>query len=151
MREAVTMALYVCLVLAAEFVAAGEHVEDKHTAVGVIWGTAVGLALAHVFAFHLSARLFAGGRVSPATRVAAWAQMAAAAAVALIVTLPFLVFSLGPALDASGFILAALIGITAYIASRESGAGRTRSVVDGLVVLLVAMTVVSLKVALSGQ
>ena len=145
------MALYVCLVLAAEFTAVGEQAEDEFTAVTVIWGTAVGLAVAHVFAFNLAARLFAGGRVSPETRAATWAQLASAAAVALIVTVPFFLLSLGPALDACGFILAALIGITAYVASRESGAGRSRSIVDGLVVLVVATAIVSLKVALSGH
>ncbi len=31
----------------------------------VIWGIGVGLALAHVFAFNLAARLFAGGRMTP--------------------------------------------------------------------------------------
>ena len=117
----------------------------------MIWGTAIGVALAHVFAFNLAARLFAGGRVSRETGRAAWAQLGAAAAVAAVLTLPFLFLSLGPALDASGFVLAALIGVTAYVASREAGAGRVRSLVDGLVVLAIAMAVVSVKVGLSGH
>jgi hypothetical protein len=145
------MALYVCIVLAAEFVAVSDLAVDEPSTIGVIWGTAIGVALAHVFAFNLAARLFAGGRVPAETRRAAWSQLAAAAAVSAILTLPFLVLSLEPAVEASGFLLAALIGATAYVASREAGAGRVRSVVDGLVVLAIAMAVVSVKVGLSGH
>ncbi len=145
------MALYVGIVLAAEFVTVEEHAVDESWTVAVIWGTAIGLALAHVFAFNLAARLFAGGPVAAGTRRAVWAQLASAAAVAFVVTVPFLFLSLGPALDAAGFLLAALIGITAYLASREAGAGRVRSLVDGLVALVVAVAIVSVKVGLTGH
>src|SRR6185503_3488583 len=89
-REAVTMALYVGVVLAAEFVAVEEHAVDEPSTVAVIWGTAIGVALAHVFAFNLAARLFAGGRLDRGTRRAVWAQLASASAVAFVVTVPFL-------------------------------------------------------------
>jgi hypothetical protein len=148
-REAVTMALYVCLVLAAEFVAAGDQARSELVAVEVIWGTAVGLALAHVFAFNLAAKLLVGGRLSPEIRASAWAQLAAAAAVALVVSIPFVLLSLEPALRVSAFMVAGLIGVAAYAASRGSGAGRTRSLVDGLIALAVAVVVVSVKVGLS--
>jgi hypothetical protein len=145
------MALYACIVLAAEFVAVSDRAADELTTIGVIWGTAVGIALAHVFAFNLAARLFAGGRLPPETRRAAWAQLLAAAVVAAILSVPFLFLSVGPAVDASGFLLAALIGLTAFVASREAGAGRARSLLDGLIVLAIAMAVVSVKVGLSGH
>jgi hypothetical protein len=150
-REAVTMALYLCIVLAAEFVAFGERVPNEGTAVSVIWGTAVGLALAHVFAFNLAARLLIGAHLSHETRAAVWAQLGAAAAIALVVTLPFLVFSLEVGLEVSAFLITGLVGFAAYAASRQAGAGRARSLVDGLVVLAVAVVVVSVKVGLSGH
>jgi ribosomal protein S12 len=56
-REAVTMALYVVVVLAAEFVAVEEHAVDEPSTVAVIGGSALGVALAHLFAFNLAARL----------------------------------------------------------------------------------------------
>ncbi len=148
-REAVTMALYVCLVLTAEFVAAGDQAVSESVALEVVWGTAVGLALAHVFAFNLAAKLLVGGRLSPEIRAAAWAQLAAAAAIALLVSIPFVLFSLEPALRVSAFLVAGLIGVAAYAASRGSGAGRTRSLVDGLIALAIAVVVVSVKVGLS--
>jgi hypothetical protein len=148
-REAVTMVLYVCIVLAAEFVAGGDTVKSERFAVEVIWGTVIGLALAHVFAFNLAARLLIGGRLSPEVRAAAWAQLAAAAALAVLVTIPFVLFSLRPALRVDAFLVAGLIGVAAYAASRGSGSGRKRSLVDGLIALGVALVVVSVKVALS--
>jgi len=150
-REAVTMALYVSLVLAAEFVAAGERATSRAIVAGVIWGTCVGLAVTHVFAFNLAARLFAGGELSAGSRRAVWAQLGAAAGVALIVTVPLLFMTLGPALDAAAFIVAGLIGTTAYVASRGAGVGRVRSIVDGLLTLAAAILVVGLKVGLTGH
>jgi hypothetical protein len=104
-----------------------------------------------VFAFNLAARLFAGGRIARETRRAVWAQLGSAAGVAFVVTVPFLFLTLGPALDLSGFLLAALIGVTAYLASREADAGRIRSLVDGLIALAVATAIVSMKVGLTGH
>jgi hypothetical protein len=150
-REAVTMALYVCIVLGAGFAAFASVAVDEPSTIAAIWGTAIGVALAHVFAFNLSARLFAGGRVSRQSRRAAWAQLGAAGAVSAILTVPLLLFPLGPALDVCGYLLAGMIGVTAFVASREAGAGRARSLLDGLVVLAVALVVVSLKVWLSGH
>ena len=149
-REAVTMALYVGVVLAAEFVAVEEHAVDEPSTVAVIWGTSLGVALAHVFAFNLAARLFAGGRLDRGIRRAVWAQLATAAAVAFVVTVPFFFLGLDPALEVSAFVLAALIGVTAYVASRAVGASRIRSLVDGMIVLAIATAVVSVKVGLTG-
>jgi hypothetical protein len=104
-----------------------------------------------VFAFNLAARLFAGGRLDRGTRRAVWAQLASASAVAFVVTVPFLFLALGPALEVSGFLVAALIGVTAYVASREAGAGRIRSLIDGLIALVVATAIVSVKVGLTGH
>ena len=148
-REAITMVLYVCIVLVAEFVAGGDTVPSERFAVEVIWGTVIGLALAHVFAFNLAARLLIGRRLSPEVRAAAWAQLVAAAALAVLVTIPFVLFPLKPALRVDAFMVAGLIGVAAYAASRGSGSGRERSLVDGLIALGVALAVVSVKVALS--
>lgn len=111
----------------------------------------MGVALAHVFAFNIAARLFGAARLAPDTWRAVWAQLATAIAVALVVTVPFLVLPLEPALDAAGFLLAALIGVTAFVASRAAGASRHRSLVDAVIALAVATAVVSVKVGLSGH
>ncbi len=145
------MALYVCIVLAAEFVAISDYADDKRLVIGVIWGTTMGLAVAHVFAFVLTARLFAEGRLDPVARSATWMQLVAAGAVALAVTIPLLLFTLERALDVAGFLVAGLIGAAAYQASRSAGAHRRRSITYGLAVLAVAVLVIWVKVALSGH
>ena len=51
------MALYVAIcLLAALSVVAEDELEHRGVAINVIWGTTLGLALAHWFAFRLSAR-----------------------------------------------------------------------------------------------
>lgn len=150
-REAVTMVLYVCIVLAAEFVAGSDDVQSERFALEVIWGTVIGLALAHVFAFNLAARLLIGGRLSPEVRTAAWAQLLAAAALAFLVTIPFVLFSLRPALRIDAFLVAGLIGVAAYAGSLGSGVSWKRSLVHGLIALAIALAVVSIKVGLSSH
>jgi hypothetical protein len=149
LREGLTMALYVCLVLAAEFTIVGEHADDEGVVLGVIWGTTMGLALAHVFAFDLAARMFSRGRVSTETRTAALVQLVVAAVVALAATVPFLLFPLDTALKVAGYLVAGFVGAAAYAVARRSGAGHGRSAIYGLSVLAVAILVVSLKVTLA--
>ena len=61
-REAAVMGLYVAIVLLAAVVALPDHggsgrvLEDDHPPLlEIIWGSAIGLALAHWFAFRLTA------------------------------------------------------------------------------------------------
>jgi hypothetical protein len=71
-REATTMVLYVSVVEIAELAALPEsHLADGQVTgavgaelLGIVWGTAVGLALANWFAFHLAARAFRGDHVT---------------------------------------------------------------------------------------
>ena len=56
------MALYVAICLLGVLTAVAERADAGHVSVfTLVWGTTVGLALAHWFAFRLSARLVAGG------------------------------------------------------------------------------------------
>src|SRR5262245_31915897 len=119
-REAVIMGLYLSIVLAAEFTGLSHEAHGEDVVLGVIWGTTVGLALAHVFAFNVAARLFAGGHLSAESRTAAWTQLAAAGVVALAVSVPFILFGFDTALDVAGFVVAALVGLASYLVSRES-------------------------------
>jgi hypothetical protein len=68
-KEGFTTALYVSVCL----LAALAPVEDGHRArlLSLIWGTTIGLAAAHWFAFRLSARYVAGGRFHPHDAAAA--------------------------------------------------------------------------------
>lgn len=59
LREALTMALYVavCLLAASIAVGGGDGHPEEVNVIAAIWGITIGLALAHLFAFRVSARL----------------------------------------------------------------------------------------------
>jgi hypothetical protein len=150
LREAVTMALYVTLVLAAEFAAIGHEPASIALALGVIWSTTVGLTAIHLFAFGLAARLVEGGHLSYENKVAAILQVVASLSIAALVSLPFLLLPIAVASELAGWVTAAILGITAYAMARTSGGSHGRSFVTGLVVLGLASVLVTIKVLLSG-
>ena len=85
------MALYVAICLLAALSAVSEHAaSDQLDAFKIVWGTTVGLAVAHWFAFRVSARLVASGTIRRHDAEAVGAQLAGAAAVALLATIPVL-------------------------------------------------------------
>src|SRR4051794_30436298 len=95
LREAVTMVLYVSVVLIAELAAIPEeHFADGRVtgAVGgqllaIVWGTAVGLAVAHWFAFRLAAPAIRGERPSRLDTYIGLVQVGSAIFVAGVSTL----------------------------------------------------------------
>src|SRR5947208_14744179 len=72
LREATVMVLYVSVVEIAELAALPEDHFSNGRVTGpvggallaIIWGTAIGLALAHWFAFRIAAPAFSGERVT---------------------------------------------------------------------------------------
>src|SRR4051794_33351152 len=100
-REAITMVLYVSVVEIAELAAVPERHLSNGSVTGpvgnkllaIVWGTAVGLALAHWFAFRLAAPAFRGERPSRHDRVVGLAQVLGAVFVAAISSLPILLLS----------------------------------------------------------
>ena len=62
-KEAFTMALYVAICLLAALIALPERAVEHTSVLGVIWGIMLGLAIAHWFAFRVSARLVGAGAV----------------------------------------------------------------------------------------
>jgi hypothetical protein len=121
-KEACTMAFYVAICLIAALVA----VEPRNgiPILGVIWGTTVGLALAHLFAFRLAARLVGGGSVGRDQARLALASLLGATAVAVIASAPVLVVSDPAEADGVRFFVSALIGVPAYHVGRHNGTGR---------------------------
>ncbi len=149
-REAVTMALYVAIVLLAEAVALqASSLGETEVIVGAVWGTTIGVTLAHVYAFTLSTSLFSQGRIGRTDRLAAVAQLAAAGVVALVATLPFLFLSTNAAFNLSGSLLTVLIGATGYGSARAGGVPLRRAILIGAVALAAGAIVVSVKAALS--
>jgi hypothetical protein len=120
-------------------------------AVGIIWGVTVGLALAHWFAFRVSARLVGAGSVRPHDVESAGAQLAGAAGVALLASVPVVLFPESVELELVELLLAAFIALVGFAVARGGGATRARASVYALSVLVVAVAIALLKNGLAGH
>ena len=151
-REAATMALYVTVCLIAVLSARRDDVSQSHVDVlGLVWGTTLGLALAHWFAFRLSARLVSKGALHRHDAEVAGAQLAGASVVALVASVPVLLLPASAELDATRFALAALVAAAGFAVARSSGASTARSLVYAIVMLGLAMVVAVVKNHLAGH
>jgi len=159
-REATSMTLYVSVVLLATLAALPAGHDDAAEPIqgpvgleliAILWGTTIGLALTHYFAFRVAARGFGGGRLSSEDAKEATAEVAAAAFVAALASLPVLAFSPGTEQWVVLFVLALIIGVVSYLLERANEHTRSASVVFGALTLVVGLIVASLKYILSGH
>lgn len=158
-HEAATMVLYVSIVEIAELAA----IPESHFATGsvtgpvgaeliaLLWGTAMGLALAHWFAFGFAARGFRGERHTRLDTYVGLAQVGAAAFVAAISSLPALFLSDENAQVLTGYIPAVLVGVVSYLIARSGGRSRTASVVYGITALVLGFVVAFAKSRLAAH
>jgi hypothetical protein len=150
--EALTMALYVAVCLLAALIALGDRAEEHHVrAIALVWGTTIGLALAHLFAFRLAAKWISGGTLTEKDTAAALAQLAGAAGVAVIATIPIVLFGPSIEFDLVRLVLALLIGGAGFGAARSAGASTVRAALAGVSVLAVAVAVAVAKNYFSGH
>ena len=151
-KEAFTMALYVAICLLAALSVVSQHGETNEAdTFKIVWGTTLGLAVAHWFAFRVSSRLVAAGSVRRQDAAAAGAQLAGAAAVALLATIPVLLFPNSAELDVVRLVLAALIALVGYAVARGGGATTARSIAYAVSILLLATAVALIKNVLAGH
>lgn len=157
-REAVTMVLYVSVVEVAELAALPQtHVSGHATGpvsaqlLAIIWGTAVGLALAHWFAFRLGGHAFRGDRLTGLDTKVGLAQIGAAIFVAAASSIPVLVFGNVREQEFTGFVPAVLIGIVGYLIARETGKRRVAAALYGVTALSVGLLVATVKLALAAH
>jgi hypothetical protein len=149
-KEALTMALYVAICLLAALAAVSEATAEEHV-FALIWGTTLGLALAHWFAFQVSARFVAQGHIRRHDALAAVAQLIGALAVALLATAPIVVLPASVELDVVKVLLACFVALVGYGVARSAGAGTGRSMVYAVLLVIVASGVVAAKIALGGH
>ncbi len=159
LREAVVMVLYVSVVEIAELAA----IPETHAAGGrvtgpvggellaLLWGTAVGLALAHWFAFRLAGHAFRGERVTSLDTRIGLAQVGAAMFVAAVSSVPVLVLSDERAQQFTGDVPALLIGVVGYIIARSTGKSRVAAAAFGITALALGVLVAAVKGYLAGH
>jgi hypothetical protein len=152
-REATIMVLYVSVVEIAELAAlpgGGHGGGDVTGPVGaellaILWGTAIGLALAHWFAFRLAAPAFRGEHIDANETRVVLAQLAGAAFVAAVSSLPVLLFSEEREQEAVRYVPAILIGFVGYFVARRAGNSRAAAMVYGATGLALGVLVALLK------
>jgi hypothetical protein len=150
-KEGWTMALYVAVCLIAALTALQNVIAVPGHILGLVWGTTVGLALAHVFAFRIAGRLVHDGVLPRGDRIVSVVQLAGAAAVAVVVSVPVLLVPTTNELTWARYTCAAIIGVVGYLVARGAERGRIRSALFGLAVLVAAFAVAALKHALAGH
>ena len=146
-REFFASALYVALVLLAALVALPRNRLPSDDAVmATLFGTALGLVLAHFVAFRFAAHFTAeAGRAEAPLIQEAGAGMAGGLVVAIIAGVPYVFFDGDDALLGSLVALATLPAIMGGAIARLRGRSWTQSLVAAGLALVLAMVVVYLK------
>ena len=109
------------------------------------------MAVVHWFAFRVSARLVASGRLRPRDVELAGAQLVGAVGVALLASVPVVLLPESAELEGVALLLAAFIALVGYAVARAGGATRARALVYALTVLVVAVAIAELKNRLAGH
>jgi hypothetical protein len=159
LREAATMVLYVSVVEIAELATLPEgHFGGGHVTgpvgtqlLAIVWGTAVGLALAHWFAFRVAAPGFRGDRPTRHDTRIGLVQLGGAALVAAVSSLPVLLLSDVRAQETIGDVPAVIIGVIGYLVARATGKPRVSSVFYGVTALALGVVVALVKSALAAH
>ena len=146
-REVVTVAFYVSVTLAAELAVASSD-DPKTVLVGTLWGTAVGLALAHWYAQTITAAI-ARGAFHKTDAAEGLREIGAAVGVAFLLTLPFLVFATPTALVLSRWGVVLGTSLIALALARSAGTGWARAFVEAAIVFAIGVAVIETKAALS--
>lgn len=146
-REFFASALYVALVLLAALVALPrDRLPTDDAVMATLFGTALGLVLAHFVAFRFAAHFTAeAGRAEAPLIQEAAAGLAGGLVVALIAAVPYLLFDGDDALLGSLVALATMPAIMGGAIARLRGRSRTQSLVAAGLALVVAMVVVYVK------
>jgi hypothetical protein len=159
LHEAVIMVLYVSVVEIAELAALPEDHFASGRVTGpvgvqllaILWGTAIGLALAHWFAFGIAAPAFRGERIGAERVRVGLAQMGGAAFVAAISSVPVLLLDDVRAQELTGDVPAVVIGVVAYLIARSTRRPRGASLVYGVTALALGMLVALVKTTLAAH
>jgi hypothetical protein len=150
--EVTTMALYVSIALLAALAAVDDEAMSRNDVLLLVWGTSLGLAVAHYVAFRLASALARGRHLGRGDVVVAGVQFLGAIIVPAAVTIVELVFSDGEDdIETAEFALAVILGVTGYLVSRGNGASRRRAALLGLGVLVIGFVTAGVKNVLTGH
>ena len=121
-KEGWTMALYVAICLIACAYRAGACAAVPGHILGLVWGTTVGLALAHVFAFRIAGRLVHDGEPK-ADRIVSVVQLAMPPRSRSLSASRFCWPRRSGELNWARYTCAAIIGLVGYLVARGASRG----------------------------
>jgi hypothetical protein len=157
-REATIMVLYVSVVEIAELAAMPERLSHGHVSgpvsirlLSILWGTALGLALAHCFAFQVAAPVFRGEHFSSDTTRVVLAQLLGAVFVAAVTSLPLVVMSDLRGRESVAYIPALIIGFVGYLGARRASKSHLAAVFYGITALALGVLVALIKNVLASH
>jgi hypothetical protein len=153
------MVLYVSVVEIAELASIPEsHLSGGHVTgpagaqlLAILWGTSVGLALAHWFAFRVAAPAFRGDRPSRLDNQIGLVQLAGAAFVAAVSSVPVLTLSPLHAQELTGGVPALLIGVVGYFIARATTKRPVPALFYGVTALALGVLVALVKASLAAH
>jgi hypothetical protein len=151
------MMLYVAIVLLVETAAlpagtdATGHLRGPvdWQFLAVMWGTTIGLALSHSFAFHVASHGVSLRKVAPENRAEILAEVKGAAAIAVIVSVPVLLRPDWAEERAVPFVLALTIGALGFVVERENGRSRAGATAFAGVAIALSLVVAATKYVLA--
>ena len=146
-REALTMALYLSLSLLAVLIAlpvVQKHQDHSWQAAWTVFATGIGLLLAHHLAFRLSSRLVSEGLLTPESRRALKAQLVGGVPVAVLASVPVLLFGEDPGENIAILLLGAFVVLVGYRSARHR-ASPLRSLAYSVLVVAAALGVLAVK------
>jgi hypothetical protein len=146
------MALYVSIALLAALAAVDDDALSQGETLWLIWGTSLGLAIAHYVAFRLASTLAKGRHLGRGDVVIAGYQFLGAMLVpAACTVIEVILGDDEDDVDTAEFALAAILGLTGYLASRGNGASRGRAALIGAAVLVVGSVTAIVKNVVAGH
>ena len=147
-RDALEMGLYLTVVLISLVVGLESELGEDGELL-VIWGSAIGLTLAHIFSFRV-AQVYEHGASPSQGWQSIWAMFAAAFGVAVLATIPY-VIPTGTAEPSSvaAILLLGVVAVAAYLAARSRGWRALPTVAYILWILLLASVVAIVKYILT--
>jgi hypothetical protein len=152
------MVLYVSVVEIAELAALPERLSHGHVSgpvslrlLAILWGTALGLALAHCFAFQVAAPVFRGEHLSRHNSRLMAAQLLGAVFVAAVTSVPVLFMGDLRGRESVAYVPALIIGFVGYLGARRTSRSPLVAVFFGITALALGVLVALVKNILAGH